>query len=114
MNAQVYTFPPHPAYKTAFGIVKTLTGTYVCPGWYPVPEGTTREQIKFDTSAIIEKPVEEKVETQPNRWEVPGSKPGVMYTVMRNHENHFNCSCPAFSFRRGDCKHILGIKASLK
>lgn len=111
MEKTIYTFPPHNPFGIHFGIAKTLTGTYVCPGWYPVPDGTTKDQIRFDMSAVPPKP--EPVVTEVSKWEVPGSKPGVMYTVMRGLEDNFNCSCPAFSFRRGECKHIKGIRESL-
>jgi hypothetical protein len=114
MDKSIYTFPPHNPFGIHFGIVKTLSGTYVCPGWYPVPDGTTRDQIRFDMTAVIEKPKEVVLESEIKRWEVPGSKPGVLYTILRGLEDDFTCSCPAFSFRRGDCKHIKGIKDSLK
>lgn len=113
MERPIYTFPPHKPFGIHFGILKTLEGTYVCPGWYPVPEGTTRDQIKFDMSAVIEKPVVIVPKTEIKRWEVAGSKAGSLYVIMRDADNDFNCSCPAFSFRRGDCKHIKGIKDSL-
>lgn len=113
MSRPIYTFPPHKPFGVHFGIAKTLTGTYVCPGWYQVPDGTTADQIRFDMSAVIKKPKVIIPESEIKRWEVPGSKAGVIYTIMRGSDD-FTCSCPAFSFRRGDCKHIKGIKDKLK
>ena len=110
----IYTFPPHKPFGIHFGIARTLTGTYVCPGWYPVPDGTTRDQIRFDTSAVIEKPKVEIPETEIKRWEVAGSKAGSLYIITRGDSDDYSCSCPAFSFRRGECKHIKGVKESLK
>ena len=114
MDRPIYTFPPNKPFGIRFGIARTLSGTYVCPGWYPVPDGTTADQIRFDMSAVIEKPKEVVPESEIKRWEVAGSKAGSLYTIMRGASDDFTCSCPAFSFRRGDCKHIKGIKDSLK
>ena len=91
-----------------FVIVQTNDRTYVCPGFHEVPNGTTREQIEFTGVAPeIPQPTENQIES--NEWFVPGSKPGVTYTVSVNN-NNWNCTCPAKSFRRGDCKHIKSIK----
>lgn len=109
---KIYTFPPHEQYGEVFGIVKTISGTYVCPGWHPVPEGTTRDQIKFHPSAKSSKP-----ETRPEapkktkkEWTVEGSRPGVVYTVTSN-GSQWDCTCPAKTFQRGDCKHIKAKKS---
>jgi hypothetical protein len=32
-------------YGDVFALVKLPSGTYVCPGWHQVPEGTARHQI---------------------------------------------------------------------
>lgn len=113
MEKQTFTFPPHPTYKSVFAIVKTLSGTYVCPGWHRVPDGTTRDQIVIDmSSSIVEtivKPEEPKI--KPQQWQVEGSKPGTKYTVIFN-GNIWTCSCPANQFKRGDCKHIKVKKES--
>lgn len=108
MEKPIYTFPPHKPFSIHFGIAKTLTGTYVCPGWYPVPDGTEMDQIRFDTSALP--PKVKEAETKPTSWDIPGSKPGVTYQVKVNDRNDFSCTCPAFSFRRGECKHIKIVK----
>ena len=49
------------------------------------------------------------VETVKNdSWEVAGSK-GKTYTVTLQ-SGTWTCTCPAFEFRRGECKHIIGKK----
>ena len=50
-----YKIPRDRVFKD-FGIMKTLSGTFICPGWIPVDEGTTREDVEFDDNIIIEKP----------------------------------------------------------
>lgn len=97
------------AFGRQFGIAKTLTGTYVCPGWHLVPDGTTRDQIQFvemePVEVIVEKTVVEQTE-----WKVAGSKSGVFYQVNRYPDGDWTCSCPAKAFKRGDCKHIIALK----
>lgn len=113
---KIYTFPPSTFYGEVFGIVKTISGTYVCPGWHPVAEGTTRDQIKFKTSTkSLQKQVAPPApkESKPKQeWTVNGSKAGVTYTVSDTNGS-WNCTCPSNSFHRGDCKHIKAKKAEL-
>lgn len=96
---------------TYFGIVDTLNGTYVCPGWIPVPHGTTRETIELDMSDIsIPKRRSASVKKGPSKeWRVESSKPGKFYTVSFDGEK-WDCNCPAKMFHRGDCKHIKAKK----
>ena len=105
-----YTFQPDDAYGSVFAIVNILDKTYVCPGWHPVPSGTTRDQIEFDISKQPSKSQSStRVKSEPKlEWQVDGSK-GNKYTVSKHGEDR-NCTCPAKSFRRGDCKHIKLIK----
>ena len=108
MEKQTFTFPSHDTYKDVFAIVKTLNGTYVCPGWHQVPEGTTRDQIIIDTSVtVVKEPVAPELPKtpQPQSWTVSGSKPGSKYTVTFN-GSIWLCDCPASQFRRGECKHV--------
>ena len=92
-----------------FGILKTIGGTYVCPGWHLVPDGTTKDQIRFDKS-LVDEPVIEKVIQEQTEWKVAGSRAGVFYQVNRYLDGEWTCSCPAKAFKRGDCKHIIVLK----
>jgi hypothetical protein len=97
------------AFGTRFGIARTLTGTYVCPGWHLVPDGTKIEDVQFAYTEP-EKVVIEKVVVEQTEWKVPGSKPGVVYLVNRYPDGDWTCSCLAKAFKRGDCKHIIALK----
>ena len=108
---KIYTFPRSAFYGDVFAIVKTLSGTYVCPGWHPVAEGTTREQIKFEAAVNVPKK-ETRPESPKKEWQVNGSKSGVTYTVSDTNGS-WNCTCPSKSFHRGDCKHIKAKKDEL-
>ena len=114
MAKKIYTFPPHEQYGGVFGIANTLSGLYVCPGWHKVPDGTTRDQIRFHPSAKVAKaetaPVITKTENR--SWQVEASKPGKFYTVSEK-EGRWDCTCPAKTFHRGDCKHIKAKKNEL-
>lgn len=101
-------------YGDMFALVKLPTGTYVCPGWHRVPQGTTREQIQIQP--IVNKPTEQvvasvikKAAVVNKKWQVPGSKAGVVYDVT-NKNGKWSCSCPSASFHRGDCKHVKKLK----
>ena len=109
---KIYTFPPNDQYGEVFGIAKTLTGYYVCPGWHPVPEGTTRDQIKFSKSTKVVKPKDEPIitKTANKSWKVESSKPGKFYEVSQVNGT-WSCDCPAMNFFRGDCKHIKAKKS---
>ena len=52
---------PHRQFGTAFAIVNTISGTYICPGWYPVPEGFTRDMVEFDMTDQIERKIKDKI-----------------------------------------------------
>ena len=89
-----------------FSVVNILGKTYVCPGWHEVPLGTTRAQIDLvynEPSYMMAKPVE-ATESSDESWEVKGSKGSVYKVTLRS--NKWDCTCPARTFRRGDCKHI--------
>jgi hypothetical protein len=95
-----------------FAIVKTLSGTYVCPGWTPVPPGTTRDMIELvEYKHTQSKPRPREVTKEPSgEWQVESSRPGKFYQVT-NKSGQWDCTCPAKTFHRGDCKHIKSIKS---
>ncbi|MEM2000510.1 MAG: helicase-related protein [Candidatus Caldarchaeum sp.] len=48
----------------------------------------------------------------PVSWTVPSqSNPAIKYTVVFDGEK-FTCTCPDYTFRRKDCKHIYAVKLS--
>jgi Fanconi anemia group M protein len=47
-------------------------------------------------------------------WRVPSeSKPGVEYTVTLSDDGTWSCTCPHYTYRRAECKHILKVKGGL-
>ena len=47
-------------------------------------------------------------------WRVPSeSKPGVEYTVTLVNDGTWSCTCPHYTYRRTECKHILKVKEGL-
>lgn len=107
--------PADPLYGAVFAIVNTISGTYICPGWHSVPLGTTREQIEFDMTVIPSKPkvATDVAKTNDIEVEVAATKSNKTYTVSFK-TGRWDCTCPAKSFRRGDCKHIKEQKTKLK
>jgi hypothetical protein len=107
-NNKTYIIPPDNCYGDVFAIVRILGKTYVCPGWHPVPEGTTRDQIKFSKDAKVEKkvsPTPKPVKKERKSWKVESSKPGKFYEVTKIN-GVWDCTCPARTFFKGHCKHI--------
>lgn len=106
-----YKIPRDRVFKD-FGIMKTISGTYICPGWIPVDEGTTREDVEFSDDIIIEKPINStELKAQPQvdlEFVVPSSNGKTEYLV-KFQRGVWSCNCPASSFRRGDCKHIKAL-----
>lgn len=102
---------PHQQFGTAFAIVNTISGTYICPGWYPVPEGFTRDLVEFDMTGQIDRKVKEPVKeiSEVKTYSVEASKPGKFYEV-KNNNGKWSCTCPSASFHRGDCKHVKKLK----
>jgi Fanconi anemia group M protein len=44
-------------------------------------------------------------------WAVPSeSRPGVKYLVRRISEDYYTCTCPHYTYRRQECKHIRLVK----
>jgi Fanconi anemia group M protein len=47
-------------------------------------------------------------------WRVPSeSKPGVEYTVTLSDDGTWSCTCPHYTYKRAECKHILKVKKGL-
>jgi hypothetical protein len=106
-----YKIPRDRVFKD-FGIMKTISGTYICPGWIPVDEGTTRNDVEISDDIIIEKPINStqlKPETQRDLEFVVPSSNGKSEYLVKFQRGVWNCNCPASSFRRGDCKHIKAL-----
>jgi len=88
--------------------------TYAEAGTWEVPEDFTQEDamkrwVRYQPNIVEEK----KVHTQPNVWEVPNSKGNGFYEVKYS-SSYWVCSCPANTYKRKDCKHILKIKETIK
>ena len=106
-----YKIPRNRVFKD-FGIMRTMFGTYICPGWIPVDEGTTRDDVEFDDNIIIEKlivPTQLKAEPQVDLEFVVPSSNGKTEYLVKFQRGVWSCNCPASSFRRGDCKHIKAL-----
>lgn len=110
-----FIFPQHDGYGKVFAIVSTISGTFVCPGWHPVPNGTTREQIEFEEDVTIteKKDVTSVPENKSYEVVVDGSKPGRKYTVKLQN-GLWSCTCPAATFQRGPCKHVKAEQSKLE
>jgi len=86
---------------------KTKMYAYIKPGDKAVFK--FKNPIRIDTrgrkfAVLAQQPKFEIEETtNPNRWEVTGSK-GDIYIVTLE-ENVYNCTCSGFTFR-GACKHV--------
>jgi len=52
---------------------------------------------------------EVEVEAVGRQYQVPGSK-GAIYTVSDDN-GAWSCTCPASKWQRGECKHIVKLKA---
>jgi uncharacterized Zn finger protein len=47
-------------------------------------------------------------------WRVPSElRPGVEYTVTLGEDGTWSCTCPHYTYRRAECKHILKVKKGL-
>ena len=101
-----------------FGIFEINGKTYVCPGWYEVPKGTRKEQIELIEPVNKPTPTPKRPQpatrtkrVEPKEWKVPSSNGKKTY-IIKNTPT-WTCTCPANQYRRGDCKHIKGIKKKL-
>ena len=99
--------------RNYFGLSITNGNTYVLPGWHEVPNGTTRADIELvydEPSYLMEAPTE-STKSSDMVWEVKGSKGSIYKVTLR--KDRWDCTCPARTFRRGDCKHIKLKKSTL-
>ena len=49
-----------------------------------------------------------------NQWQVPSrSSPGKFYKVSVTPNGEWECSCPDWTYRRNECKHIKQVKNSI-
>lgn len=46
------------------------------------------------------------------RWSIEGTR-GDVYTVAIDGNGEYGCSCPAWKFRRQECRHIKEVKIQL-
>jgi Fanconi anemia group M protein len=47
-------------------------------------------------------------------WLVPSeSRPGVEYTITLSDDGSWSCTCPHYTYRRAECKHVLKVKEGL-
>ena len=53
-----------------------------------------------------------KLGTNAKAWKVPGSG-GNTYDVKTDGFGGWACTCPAFKWKKGDCKHITSIKEKM-
>jgi hypothetical protein len=106
-----YKIPTDRVFKD-FALVKTLTGTYVCPGWIPVENGTTRGDVEYSDDLICENTITQtqlKIKKTSLEFKALSSNGKSEYLITLKNEV-WDCTCPAKMFRRGDCKHIKNIK----
>lgn len=87
-------------YKGNFApaIVTVASGTYLCPGWIPVPSNTTRNDIKWI------RPLPPKIRS----FNVAGSNGKTTYKVT-NINDRWSCDCTGFKFHKR-CKHITHVQ----
>ena len=95
----MHKVPNHPVFKS-FAIVKTSTGTYVCPGWIPVPDGTTRDEVEWET------PLPKSPEADFTEHSIKGATGDYTVTLSENYGDR--CTCPGYTFRK-NCRHIEEI-----
>lgn len=76
-------------------VAKIGSKTYIVPDWTEVPHGTKLSQVSWSPPKV------KKVEVIQKK--VKGSR-GATYTLTRQPNGKWMCSCPGYSFRRF-CKH---------
>jgi len=106
-----YKIQRHPSFRD-FALVKLPGATYICPGWIRVAEGTSREDIEFESDIIIEKRQvsSDVISESPVKHEFHvASSNGRSEYMVTSMNGIWNCDCPASTYRRGHCKHIKTI-----
>lgn len=98
----MYRVPNHPVFKS-FAIVKTLSGTYICPGWIPVPDNIDRKDVQWET-LIPKSPPSDFTEHF-----IKGATGDYKVTISNHYGNR--CTCPGYTFRK-TCRHIKEITES--
>ena len=77
---------------------------------YVVRELTAKETERTESEAEVKT---EEIEKDMQTWEIPSeSDPATKYIVKRSGDA-WSCSCPAFLFKGGECKHIKYVKKKL-
>ncbi len=55
-----------------------------------------------------------KPEIQEKQWEIPSSSdPSKIYQVKLNSDNTWTCTCPHYTFRKSECRHIKECKKNV-
>ena len=98
MDKKKIIIPNGPVFKD-FGIARLPTGTYICPGWIKIPDGTTRDDVMFENPWPF-------VDTRFFVTEFVGATGTYSVTISPAGNR---CTCPGFSFRK-KCRHIEEVK----
>lgn len=81
--------------------------TYVVPGWYEVPEGTTLKEVQKHWTQELP-PMENKPKVEIREMVDSSTGNGKQYEVTFDGQ-WWSCTCPGFGFRR-DCRHLKAVK----
>ena len=95
----------------AFAIGNFKNGSFIVPGWIPVPVGTLCSDvnvIKRDGTPVPKMiHIEPKPKAVITYKTVPGSN-GSSYEIKLENGTPKTCTCAGFSFRK-TCKHLLTL-----
>lgn len=108
MSKEKIKIPRHEVFKD-FALIRTLSGSFVCPGWHPVPDDTTRDDIELVDNENYTPPVKDPVivsEPVENLSFIEKSSKGDSTYHITRINGLWNCDCPASTFFKGPCKHI--------
>jgi hypothetical protein len=81
----------------------------------PKEHGVNNTEEFLKDLVVSENPIKTEVsktpQTQGKQWEIPSSSdPDKKYIVKYTEGGSWSCSCPQFTFRRSECKHIQECK----